>query len=183
MANDPRKYARLEIERRWLLEAVPADATGEKLIVDRYITDTRLRLRAVTDRADPDRPDLKLGQKVRLDNDDPRVVLHTTMYLDPSEFVALSRLPAATLTKRRTFVGLPRGGRMAVDVFEGPLAGLILAEIELGDEALEPPTGLGPEVTGDDRFTGGRLATMDRPTLRAALADLLGPECAARLVG
>jgi CYTH domain-containing protein len=56
----------------------------------------------------------------------------------------------------------PGAGRYVVDVFAGPLAGLILAELELGDD--EPPVARPPwalvEVTGDDRYSGGRLAAL-----------------------
>jgi hypothetical protein len=42
-------YARPECERRFLLENVPVDADQRRMITERYITGTRLRLRTVTD--------------------------------------------------------------------------------------------------------------------------------------
>lgn len=47
-----------------------------------------------------------------------------------------------------------------VDVFEGPLAGLVTAEIELASEDMQPPTPawLGPEVTTDLRYSNSQLA-------------------------
>ena len=47
-----------------------------------------------------------------------------------------------------------------VDVFSGPLHGLVIAEIELStaNEQLELPTWIGQEVTGDSRYYNSSLA-------------------------
>jgi CYTH domain-containing protein len=47
-----------------------------------------------------------------------------------------------------------------VDVFEGPLAGLVTAENELAGEDIQPPAPawLGPEVTADLRYSNAQLA-------------------------
>ena len=59
------KYACLEIERRYLLKDIPADldVTGNGWrIIDRYLPDTRLRLRRMESRAGEGRI-FKLTQK------------------------------------------------------------------------------------------------------------------------
>ena len=162
------KYARIERERRFLLAGVPAsEATGEQLhIVDRYLQTTRLRLRLVR-RAGED-PVYKLGQKIRV-GAGPSTIAHTTVYLDRAEYEALTQLPGRTLTKTRTLSGW-HGLTLAVDVFTGELDGLVLAEVELSESAEPPATGwlsLGDEVTADERFTGGALASTSREQLRA----------------
>jgi CYTH domain-containing protein len=101
----------------------------------------------------------KLGHKVRL-GEDAREVANTSVYLDEAEWAVLADLPADVLTKTRTLV--PHGdASIAVDVYDGPLAGLVLAEIDAGDgEEVELPErfySLG-EVTDDEAFTGGALA-------------------------
>ncbi|WP_206456090.1 CYTH domain-containing protein [Aurantimonas marina] len=55
--------------------------------------------------------------------------------------------------------------RVEIDVFDGALAGLVMAEIELWDASDAPtlPAYLGREVTGDARFTNARLAIDGRP--------------------
>ncbi|WP_299817705.1 CYTH domain-containing protein [uncultured Jannaschia sp.] len=66
------------------------------------------------------------------------------------------------IEKRRHIVpGDP--GTWEVDVFEGAQAGLILAEMELEDEAAEivRPDWLGREVTGDPRYYNVTLAGLD----------------------
>lgn len=58
------------------------------------------------------------------------------------------------------------GGHWTVDVFAGDNAGLVLAEVELADEADAPdlPDWAGEEVTEDPRYRNAALAT--RPFTR-----------------
>ena len=176
------KYARPERELRFVLDAVPPGATGGHRIVDRYVRGTHLRLREA---GEGDDAVLKLGHKARPDEADPRLVLHTTIYLTRPEFDLLAALPADILVKRRAWVPVQGGGRIAVDRFEGLLAGLILAEVELADAGtpFDPPPWVLAEVSTDERFTGGRLATTTRGELRAALADVVGTAAGERLLG
>lgn len=52
-----------------------------------------------------------------------------------------------------------------VDVFEGPLAGLVIVEVELPDAThqLRPPPWAGREITGDDRYANAALASAAAP--------------------
>jgi CYTH domain-containing protein len=166
---DPGKYARPELERRFLLDAVPDGLVLKGWIEDRYVDGTRLRLRRVTS-ADGSVVH-KLGQKVRVAPDDPSVIWLTTFYLDEAEHDLLSALPGRPLVKDR--FDWP-GTSCVVDVFAGPLAGLVLAEVERTDgvalEAVDPPPGTVREVSHDDRFAGGSLAGLTADEV----ADLLG---------
>jgi CYTH domain-containing protein len=116
----------------------------------------------------------KLGQKVRLDQDHPSTVEHTTLYLDDAEAAALLVLPAHALAKTRTLLAWERL-TLAVDVFVGPLTGLVLAEVDLGEAdllpAAEPPLAWLAEVTEDERFTGGHLARTSATKLIALLNE------------
>lgn len=58
------------------------------------------------------------------------------------------------------------GSVWTVDVFEGDLAGVVLAEVELDGEkqALDMPDWIGREVTGDPRFSQVALRAMDWKT-------------------
>jgi adenylate cyclase len=55
-----------------------------------------------------------------------------------------------------------------LDVYEGDLAGLLVAEIEFDSEdqarRFEPPGWIGEEVTGDERYLNETLATHGRPS-------------------
>jgi CYTH domain-containing protein len=160
------KYARVEIERRFLLAGVPEGSTVTAVhdIDDRYLDGTRIRLRRMALRGGATQ--LKLTQK--LADPDGRGVqgVLTTFYLSEEEHAALAALPAATLSKSR--LSIPPYG---VDVFGGALAGLCLAEVELGsaDEAaaLRPAGFCLAEVTADGRFTGGSLARASAGQVRA----------------
>ncbi|MCC9310745.1 hypothetical protein LN042_27375 [Kitasatospora sp. RB6PN24] len=166
----PGKYARVERERRFLLAEPPAPAavTATRVITDRYLVGTRLRLR----RAElPDGGcELKLTQKVPVARPGAIQGLITNTYLSPAEYELLATLPAAVLSKTR--LSLPTLG---VDVFDGPLRGLVLAEGEFTtDEEAQsfvPPPECVAEVTDDARFTGGRLVQASRQDLLRWLAE------------
>ena len=161
------KYAQLERERRWLLTEMPAQAKDPRLIEDRYITGTRLRLRRVE--ADS-QVVYKFCQKVRPDDGDPSTVAITNIYLAEPEYERLCQLPASILRKTRRIWQVGRH-TFAIDKFHGDLAGLLLAEIELPDlaQGLPLPAPIGKEVTTDDRFSGGYLAQV----APAQIAELL----------
>jgi CYTH domain-containing protein len=156
------KYARPELERRFLLDGVPEGLVPKARIEDVYLDGTRLRLRRVT-QVDGEVV-RKLGQKVRVDPADPSAVWLTTIYLDEAEFDLLAALPGQPLVKDR--FDWP-GTDVSVDVFDGALAGLVMAEAERTDAealaAVAPPPGVVREVTHDDRYSGGRLALEGRP--------------------
>lgn len=171
----PGKYARVERERRFLLAGPPdpSAVTAVRAITDRYLTGTRLRLRRA-EQPDGTR-ELKLTQKVPAARPGPVQGLITNTYLSPAEYGLLATLPAAVLAKTRLSVP-PLG----VDVFTGPLHGLVLAEAEFRTDgqarAFAPPAQCVAEVTGDIRFTGGRLVRTSRRELVALLAEYgLGP--------
>jgi hypothetical protein len=177
------KYARIERERRFLLAGPPPSSalTARRRITDRYLTGTRLRLRRV-DWADngsrPGRPgqddggqsEFKLTQKLPAGRPGHVRGLITNTYLSEAEYELLASLPAQLLTKTR-FSMAP----LAVDIFEPPLHGLILAEAEFSaDEAalsFPVPAMAVAEVTDDARLGGGSLALACRADLATWLAD------------
>jgi len=130
------------------------DPASARLIEDRYIPGTALRLRKLT--APGTDPVYKMGKKYPGAGLSSRPM--TNIYLDPAEYAALAALPAATLIKRRHDVG----GGFVIDVFEGALAGLVLAEVSADDDAslaaIAPPTWCMREVSDDSAFAGGTLA-------------------------
>lgn len=163
------KYARIERERRFLLAGPPPDLDNPRCITDRYLTGTRLRLRRVEFR-DTRVCQYKFTQKIPADQPGAVQGLITSTYLSRAEYDLLAALPAAVLSKTR-FSAAPLG----IDVFDGPLRGLVLAEAEFtsDDAALtfHPPPHSIAEVTNDGCFTGGRLAQAQRRDLLGWLAD------------
>ena len=160
------KYARVEIERRFLLAGAPdgAEISAVHEIDDRYLDGTRLRLRRMAQVGGPTQ--LKLTQKIPDPDGRGRQGALTTIYLSEAEHAAFAQLPAAPLSKSRLSIG-PYG----VDVFHGRLEGLHLAEAEfrtLADAAaLAPAAFCRAEVTADPRFTGGELARAADDEVRA----------------
>lgn len=149
------KYSLIERERRFLVDAATMPALDRgRLVEDRYLPGTGLRLRRVT--APGEAPVFKLGKKYPGPGLSTRPM--TNIYLDAAEYDAFAALPAATLIKRRHDVA----GGFIIDVFEGALAGLVMAEVSAVDDetlaAVEIPTWCGREVTNDAAFAGGTLA-------------------------
>lgn len=162
------RYARPERERRFLVgPSVPA-GDAARLIEDRYLEGTSLRLRRVTSDG---RSVHKLTQKVRTSQDDPAEVLITNLYLSSDEHQRLSALPGCVLVKSRTVVATATH-QFVVDEFHGQLQDLRLAEVEVEDLAapLDLPDWAGAEVTHDDRYSGGCLSALDREGAHALLS-------------
>jgi CYTH domain-containing protein len=165
------KYARIERERRFLLAQPPPAPvlTAPRRITDRYLPGTRLRLRRV-DWLGHDDHEFKFTQKVPADRPGPVRGLITNTYLSESEYDLLARLPADVLSKTR--YSLPP---LAIDVFETPLHGLVLAEAEFSTdaeaEAFAMPDAAVAEVTDDGRFAGNNLARARRHDLLAWLGE------------
>lgn len=166
----PGKYARVERERRFLLADLPRDppATAIRTITDRYLIGTTLRLRHIADQRGGHQ--YKFTQKIPAERPGLAQGLITNTYLSKTEYDLLAGLPATTLIKTR--YRIPPFG---IDVFAPPLYGLVLAEVEFDTDnavlAFRPPSYVIAEVTEDQRFTGGCLATASREHLASWLAD------------
>lgn len=168
-AGKSQRYARLELERRFLLASQPpGDITKTVHIMDRYFLGTRLRLRRMVETVgDSVKTYYKLTQKVPAPDGAPGLI--STIYLTEEEFALLSTLPGSML--RKTRYSIPPFG---VDAFESALSGLLLAEVEFDDDAtmnaFSPPSWVVAEVTRDRCFTGGHLVTLCSGDLKALLA-------------
>ena len=159
------KYAHVERERRFLVDSARRpDLAGVAhiLIEDRYIDGARMRLRRMT-ASDSGRVVLKLSKKYDVANVSARPMV--TTYLTQAEYGLLAALPAHPLVKRRHDLGI-----FSIDLFEGKLAGLELAESEQPDAsslaALVRPDWALTEVTDDPAYQGGNLALADHPPIR-----------------
>lgn len=150
------KYALDEIERRWLVPAANAETllTPAPIVVtDKYVTDTRLRLRRMV------LPDGDTVYKFckKYGGRQGAVEPITNLYLDEHEYRCLDVLPGITVTKRRH--RQPRG---AVDVYDLPDGMIYVFEIEFTSEAeaeaYRAPPFASREITGDDAFSGLALA-------------------------
>lgn len=164
------RYARIERERRFLLAQFPSDAivVRNRRITDNYIEGTTLRLRQQS--YNDGLTTFKLTQKLPVRGNGAQQGFITSMYLTEDEFHVLAQLPARRLTKTRFSV--PPFG---IDVFDGLLEGLVLAEAEFDSanaaEILTVPFSVAGEVSEDDRFTGGQLVLASRQDIESWLLD------------
>lgn len=152
-----------EIERKFLIEQSPKRLRGQPATELRqgYIViadDTEVRVREAE------------GEWVlTVKRGHGRVRSEEEIELDREQFRALwSLTEAARVSKRRHLVSLePYGLTAEVDVFQGDLEGLVVAEVEFSSEAesaaFEPPTWFGRELTGDERYATASLAQTGLP--------------------
>jgi CYTH domain-containing protein len=169
METEETKYTRVEYERRflvsphadWRTTAEPYSKTFE----DKYLHNTRLRLRLLTD-SDTGRRLIKLNKK--LDSPSPYFQTVSRILLSPDEYKLLDSLEGDRVRKTRYYHNY-LGRVFSIDVFEGELEGLVLCETEAdGLEELmkaEPPAYAKREVTEDGFFTGGSLCRVGRGEL------------------
>jgi len=164
------KYDRVERERRFLLERFPSHVKVVRIrrITDSYIDGTTLRLQQQSEDSAP--TIFKLTQKVPAPANGAQEGVITSMYLTQDEFCVLAQLPAKKLSKTRRSVP-PLG----IDVFEGALEGLLLAEAEFDSaaavDALAIPSFIARECLPTNRFTGGRLVRASRDDLQTWLME------------
>ena len=157
------KYARIERERRYLLQDLPEGLTRADhhlQITDNYITGTRLRIRKVRDPR-TNKWVVKFTQKFAPDPKDFSRTIITNTYLNAFEADTLAVFEANEIRKNRYYFEF-EGRQFAIDMFLGELLGLVLAEISFEtDEDLEgypPPPFAVAEVTNIEMFTGGSLS-------------------------
>ncbi len=151
------KYARMEVERRWLVDP---SAVGDlaniphRLIEDLYVGASRLRLRKITDGSG--NAVFKLGKKYGKQSALSEPI--TSLYLSEGEYRQLAGLPGYAVSKRRYTIA---GG--SLDVYQTPNAGCMIFELEFDDEAaagrFRPPPFVTREITGDPAFSGFALAS------------------------
>ena len=159
------KYARVERERRYLLQDLPEGITRADphlQITDNYITGSRLRLRKVRDPR-TNKWTVKFTQKFAPDAEDLSRTIITNTYLNALEAEMMSVFNANEIRKNRYPFDF-EGRRFAVDMFLGDLFGLVLAEVSFDtDQELDSfpkPAFAIADVTNDPVFAGGTLSQL-----------------------
>ncbi len=168
------KYARVERERRYLLQDLPEGLTRASphvQITDNYITGTRLRIRKVRE-PQTNKWTVKFTQKFAPNPEDYSRTIITNIYLNALEAETLAMFDANEIRKNRYPFDF-EGRRFSVDMFLGDLFGLVLAEVSFEtDEELadfsKPPFAVA-EVTDNEMFTGGKLCELAFTDIREAI--------------
>jgi len=165
------KYARIERERRYLLQDLPEGMTRADhhlQITDNYITGTRLRIRKVRD-PKTNKWVVKFTQKFAPDPHDLSRTIITNLYLNATEAETISIFEANEIRKNRYYYDF-EGRRFSIDMFIGDLFGLVLAETSFDtDDELDqfpPPSFALADVTNDKLFSGGRLSELKYEDVR-----------------
>ncbi len=171
------KYARVERERRYLLQDLPEGLTRPDphvQITDNYITGTRLRLRKVREPR-TNKWTVKLTQKFAPDPRDFSRTIITNIYLNAMEVETLGISDANEIRKNRYPFEF-EGRKWSIDMFLGELFGLVLAEVSFEtDEELDsfprPPFAVA-DVTNVELFTGGRLCELTFEDIREEIINM-----------
>ncbi len=151
----------VEIERKFLVPETPdLSGTDSDEIDQGYLaigSDGEVRLRRKGERL---LLTAKRGSGISRDE--------AEVELDREPFERLWPLTEGRRLHKRRHV-IPYGDlRIEVDVYEGELEGLVVAEIEFSSEdearAFQPPDWIGGEVTGDERYLNETLATRGAPS-------------------
>lgn len=152
----------IEIERKFVLSQLPKELRGapSERIDQGYLAITddgiEVRIRRIGDRTVLT---IKQGAGERR--------LEEELEIPAATFEALWPLTETRRIEKQRFLLDRDGRRIEVDVYAGPLAGLVVAEVEFESEqasaAFEPPAWLEREVTGDERYANQRLALDGMP--------------------
>lgn len=171
-------YARIERERRYVLQDLPEGLTRvdpHLQITDNYITGTRLRLRKVRDPR-TNKWIVKFTQKFAPDPSDLSRTIITNTYLNALEAETLSIFNGNEIRKNRYHFDFD-GKRFAIDMFLGDLFGLVLAEVGFDNDAdldsfPQPPFVLA-DVTNNELFSGGKLSELKFTDVREVIFRLM----------
>jgi CYTH domain-containing protein len=150
-----------EIERTYIVERVPDDLDwlDERPLRQGYLAldgDTEVRVR---EDAGAWRLTIKHGGGLRRVEED--------IEIDARRGQALWALTEGRRVRKRRRRLAHGDAVLEVDVFEGELEGLVVAEVEFADEAaahaFAPPAWFGREVTADAAYSNRALAVDGRP--------------------
>ncbi len=149
----------MEIERKFLVDQanVPDDLSPYKcrIIEQGYLNiDPVIRIRR-----DNDKYELTYKSGGLLSREE------YNLPINPESFAHLKpKIDGRFIVKKRYNIPLPDGLTIELDLFEGDLSGLILAEVEFPDEDtaknFTPPDWFGEDVTYDSRYKNSTLSIL-----------------------
>ena len=157
------KYSYVEREYRYLVQTLPQGLENCSYvdIEDLYIENTTMRLRCMR-KENGELRDLKLTQKFVEPGAPPTERVITTMYFTEDEYAYLRSVFTGAWLRKRRYEYMFENRQYGIDVFDGELKGLVLAEIETREELILPEFAV-RDVTDDIRFTGGVLVRSTMP--------------------
>ncbi|MFA7254150.1 MAG: hypothetical protein WC107_06385 [Patescibacteria group bacterium] len=151
----------IRIESTYLVKELPKDLEKyeNSLIEQGYLIDSEdaCRIRKKGDR-------FSFARKIIAIAGDKSYREHLEIPIAAEEYKKLLKIVKKSLTKRRYYFESKINGEIRVDVFEGKLKGLVLAEVIFTDETylreFIPPVWFGREVTAEawasNQFVAGK---------------------------
>ena len=149
----------IELERTFLLKTIPAGLKDckHKEVIDIYIPKDlphpTIRIRKNGDK-------FEVTKKEPIKEGDVSKMLEQTIILRENEFNALMELDGRKVAKIRYYYDY-KGRVCEIDVFQGPLSGLITADFEFESEeekdAFEMPDFCSAEITQEEFIAGGYI--------------------------
>jgi adenylate cyclase len=144
-----------EIERKFLVDGLPEEVRARPAVLIRQgylsVEPAEVRIRSCNDTSH----ELTVKSVGGLSR------AEVNLPLTPEQFEELWPLVQRSIEKERTRYEVD-GGTAEIDVYRGPLAGLVVAELEFSSEveaaAFVPPLWFGTEVTTDPRYRNAALA-------------------------
>ncbi len=148
----------IESELKFLVAQVPDLGPLEHEPIDQhYLSEPpqSLRIRRIGGRCE-------ITKKFALAAGDRTTKEELTIPLRADEYDRLRPLALRSLQKTRYYIPLPGGLTAELDVFHGPLAGLVLVEVEFPDDAAQagftPPAWFGRGVSQERWSSNSKLA-------------------------
>ena len=148
-----------EIERKFLVSGALSFEGAGRVMHQGYIA------------LDPDGTEVRLRREAGLNTlgikRGPGIERHETE-IDIEDDVAegLWALTEGRRLEKSRYLRIERGVRVEIDVYAGPLSGLVVAEVEFetleAAEAFEPFEWLGEEISGNPRYRNNVLARLGR---------------------
>jgi adenylate cyclase len=151
----------IEVERKWLVQDLPALSGHEgKEIIQGYVAisadGTEVRLRQTGG---------KFFQTVKSEGGLVRGEIEVELSKD--QFQGLWQATAGRRLEKTRYALQWAGKKVEVDVYQGSLVGLIVAEVEFTSASesarFAPPPWFGTEVTEDEHYKNVNLALHGRP--------------------
>lgn len=155
------KYARPELERRFLLKARPAELDNHpaKDLTDKYLSQSNLRLRKTFDGTVHV---YKLTKKLPVNPNRKEIHWITTVYLSQPEYTLLMEIPGTVLMKRRYTIPSGSGQKIALDEIRLHKEIIWIAEVEFDNQpemqTYRLPLDYAMEVTNEVNFSGSEIA-------------------------
>lgn len=145
----------MEIERKYLIDTLPENYQDYpyRNIEQAYLnTEPVIRIRK-----DNDNYELTYKSKGLMSREEYNLPLNEPAYLH-----LLTKIDGRLIKKKRYMIPLEDSLTIELDIFEGDLAPLILAEVEFSDEAsalsFKPPKWFGKDVTFSSEYHNSSLS-------------------------